>query len=70
MSTEFIPAAAEAIVIRPGDKLILRFDSDYPLSAQQAQIIKDRVAEMLDGIESSDVMVIGCDQIAVFRDEA
>lgn len=69
MSTGFIPAAAEAVVIRPGDKLILRFDSDYPLSAQQAQTIKDRIAEMLhESVEASDILVICCDQIAVFRD--
>jgi hypothetical protein len=69
MSADFIPAAVEAVVIRPGDKLLLRYDG--ALTAEQARTIEDRVSEGLKGsIKPGDIVVIMCDQIAVYRDEA
>lgn len=55
----------EALVIRPGDKLMLRYGG--MMSAEHAQRIKDQISGALDIEAGDDVVIVCCDQIAVFR---
>ncbi|MGZ4518888.1 MAG: hypothetical protein ACXVX9_12170 [Mycobacteriaceae bacterium] len=54
----------DAFVIRPGDRVILRFNRD--LTAAQAQQIKDRFKEVT-GLRDA-IILSGCNQIVVYRD--
>lgn len=58
-------AAMDGLVVRPGDTLIVRYDRTF--NADEAQRVKDKLRERLPGV---DVLVIGCQQIAVYRPEA
>lgn len=53
----------EAFVIRPGDKVLLRYSES--LSQEQAHRIREQVKDRI-GLEA--LIVTGCDQIAVYRD--
>jgi hypothetical protein len=57
----------EAVVIKPGDTLILRVDAtgNKALTRQQAETIRERCMELLP--ELDDVLVIQCDGVAVYR---
>lgn len=56
----------EAVVIRPGDKLLMRF-SDY-CTEQEAAEVRDRALARMP--ELADVIVVCAEQIAVLRPEA
>ena len=49
-------------VVRPGDKLVVCVSR--PLTSMDADIIKQRVAQTLPGVEA---VVIMCDGLAVYR---
>jgi hypothetical protein len=54
---------AEALVIRPGDVLIVRVP--WRTSHEHAVMIKERLAELLPHVETK--VVIAAEQIAVYR---
>jgi hypothetical protein len=54
---------AEAVVVRPGDTLILR--TARPVSHAEVDRIRNYVKERLPDL--ADVLVATCDQLAVFR---
>jgi hypothetical protein len=53
---------AEALVIRPGDKLLVRVD--VHTSRERAMDLRDELKERLSEVE---VCVIAAEQLAVFR---
>lgn len=54
-----------AVVVRPGDKLVLAYADS--LDADTARTIKERVAELLPGVEA--VLIDGPVNVIVYRDE-
>lgn len=61
---QFVPAIVRAVTVRPGDKLIIRVPDNA--SADQRQQVRDRMLDVLPGVE--DVIVIrGFDVQAVYR---
>lgn len=54
---------AEAIVIRPGDTLVIR--SAVALDAQSAERARERALAFLPDL--ADVLIVCCDQLAVYR---
>lgn len=67
MSEQSLPGVAEALVIRPGDTLILRLDSG--LTPSQLEAYRDRLVPSLKawvpGVEV--IMIGGVEQMAVYR---
>lgn len=67
MSEQSLPGVAEALVIRPGDTLILRLDSG--LTPGQLEARRDRLVPSLKarvpGVEV--IMLGGVEQMAVYR---
>lgn len=59
---------AEALVIRPGDHLIVRVERDVLISAAEAEDIRHHLLERLPAL--SGVTVIAADGLAVFRPES
>ena len=53
----------EALVIRPGDTLIVRYDRS--ISTDQAQSIKELLTKRLPDLH--DIIVLNADEIAVYR---
>lgn len=60
---ETLPTPCGALVIRPGDTLIVRFQK--PMSMDHADRVKKGLEELLPGV--ADVVLIVADQIAVYR---
>lgn len=56
---------AEAVVIRPGDKLIIRVSPR--ITAKQADDLREWAKTLLP--ELADVLIVGADQIAVLRSD-
>jgi hypothetical protein len=52
----------DALVIRPGDTLVLRFHHD--ISAEEAAEIKEQLAKLLPGVQSA---LVNAEQMAVYR---
>lgn len=57
---------AEALVIRPGDHLIVRTRTS--LSADEAELLKDALVAKLPDLASV-VILVGVEQIAVMRND-
>jgi hypothetical protein len=62
MSGVVTPPISEALVIRPGDKLLVRVD--VHTSRERAMELRDQISERLPEVE---VCVIAAEQLAVFR---
>lgn len=60
---EFMPAD-QVLIVQPGDVLILRYSR--PIDAATAAKVKDLVMQRLP--ELRDVLVVNCEQLAVYRD--
>lgn len=54
----------EALVIRPGDHLVVRFGTTAMLSAQRGEWLRVELESRLPGVQ---VTVVACDQLAVYR---
>lgn len=52
-----------AVVVRPGDRLVLGFANG--LDPQQAKDIRQRVSELLPGVEA--VILVGATHLAVYQ---
>jgi len=57
--------ADQALIIRQGDKLVLRYE--HPVTLAQADEIKRRVGELLPAVEA--VILSGVAEMAVYRGE-
>jgi hypothetical protein len=58
-----IPEIAEALVIRPGDKLLVRVDRG--ITVQEVEVLREGLSERFPEVEWT---VIIADQLAVIRD--
>lgn len=56
----------EAIVIRPGDHLIVRVDPDRQLTMEEVESIRHQLKERLPLLD--DVTIVAADGLAVFRE--
>lgn len=61
-----LESIAEAAIVRPGAKLLIRVDTKALPSVEQMSEMKRRLEEELPGVE---VLIIGCDQLAVYERE-
>lgn len=59
---------AEALVIKPGDHLVIRVDRDSIISRSEVDELRRAVLDRIPGI--GDVAVIAADGLAVYREES
>ena len=57
--------AADALIVRPGDTLVVRFDHGAPLSHQMADSIREALLANLPDL--AEVIVLNADGLAVYR---